>query len=771
MNLLKNKKMRAAAVLAFFILVTIFYFRHIIFGISTLVGPLDTADLIYSDYYFIAKSLKEGVLPLWNPHIFSGMSLVSYAQYGLFYPLNLLFWLLPYGGSPFPYQAYEYIVMFHILLAGYSMYLLGRHLGFHRAVAVFVGTIYMLSPNILLFTGWGNQITTFAWFPLLLLFAHKAFTKQQWYFAWAAGLVVGIIILASPAQPAIQAMMLVGGLGLFWLFGKTQLHRWTIIWRTGLILVVGFCIGSLSLLPILEATPHLVRFMGADGSVVGNQPLSLAALTAHKLRPDHLLGLFFREDSRAAVGRTFFGIVPLFFAVYAGITHFKKNKLARFLVLLSLVSFIYALGWVFPYIAQYIPLLNKIREPQRYLFFVTLALPVLAGYGMQKLLFASRALSRSRKTTLLAAGLFVTCLLLSPWWTYFSDFARIPIVASLLIITFILGVWFKQYLSVVGKWLLFGSLLLIAFLELTFYDKRFYPDSARPIDAYMDSIVRLQALAPDAGEDPFRVALVLQDRGTPYGPSTADIAGFYDVWGYGNPISHKLWRYTMRAVPHPDSALLDALNVKYFLVSQEHKAKMDELGFTLKMDIPDTYAMPYSKKKIEPLYVYENPNPLGSAWITNKTVFAPDDNHSAKRMQQTDLATTAVFSKDSLSQDQIRQLSELPKVIDASASVVLSSYSPNRIRYEVTSSQPSMLVMSELSFPGWTARVNDVKTDLITTNIFLRGVPIGAGKTIVEVTYFPRTLTYGIGLSILASLAFCVSLYWHKRKTQAALNG
>jgi hypothetical protein len=383
---IKGKVIKEVLVVLFFMALTGLLFRSILNGSSTFVLPLDSSDLIYPDYFFIAQSLKEGIFPLWDPHIFSGMSLVAYPQYGLFYPLNIIFWLFSYAASAFPYQAYEYIVIFHIFLAGFFMYLLGRGLHFHRAISVFMGVVYMMSPNILLFIVWANQITALAWFPLLFLFLYKALTTEAWYFQWLCGLALGVIVLASPAQPAIQALMIIGAFMLFMLLSK-RTPKLPIILKTANIVFIGLAIGSISLLPVLEATPHYARFLGDQGVAIGNEPLSLEAATAHKIAPSGLLGLLLPASSNSAVGRTFFGVVPLLLALVGLFSSFRKERVVRFWAIVSGIALVYALGIGLPYLFHFLPIINKIREPQRYLFFVALAIPIMAAFGLKKLLF------------------------------------------------------------------------------------------------------------------------------------------------------------------------------------------------------------------------------------------------------------------------------------------------------------------------------------------------------------------------------------------------
>ena len=57
-------------------------------------GGGDLASFIYPTYAYGARWLKRGVVPLWNPHLYMGMPFAADNQSGLFYPVNLLFFML-----------------------------------------------------------------------------------------------------------------------------------------------------------------------------------------------------------------------------------------------------------------------------------------------------------------------------------------------------------------------------------------------------------------------------------------------------------------------------------------------------------------------------------------------------------------------------------------------------------------------------------------------------------------------------------------------------
>ena len=127
LNLLLSNRLRpfltefiiAAALLA---LATVGFFWQILLTPSIWMpaGGGDLAPFLYPNYHFAAQHLRQGVIPLWNPHLYSGAPFAADIQSGLFYPINLLVFLL---APQLTYEWLEYLAIFHFWLAGMSMYL------------------------------------------------------------------------------------------------------------------------------------------------------------------------------------------------------------------------------------------------------------------------------------------------------------------------------------------------------------------------------------------------------------------------------------------------------------------------------------------------------------------------------------------------------------------------------------------------------------------------------------------------------------------------
>jgi flagellar biosynthesis protein FliP len=100
----------------------------------------DVITEIYPWRYFSINQLKQGNVPSWNPYNFSGNPQMADFQTAVFYPLNFLYFLLPFNFS------WTLIIMFQPLLAAILMYLfLKKGIGLKDFPAVIGGIAFGFS--------------------------------------------------------------------------------------------------------------------------------------------------------------------------------------------------------------------------------------------------------------------------------------------------------------------------------------------------------------------------------------------------------------------------------------------------------------------------------------------------------------------------------------------------------------------------------------------------------------------------------------------------
>lgn len=139
----------------------------------------DNYSLMIPGKIFVAQSLKEGRLPLWNPYIFSGIPLIQDVNQSVLYFSSLIFVLFS------PAMATNISVIMHVILISVGTYLLIFHLYRDKRAALLGAALMAFSTQV---SGSINNLSTLqsvTWFPWLVwqgLKVPRGF-KQQFIFA------------------------------------------------------------------------------------------------------------------------------------------------------------------------------------------------------------------------------------------------------------------------------------------------------------------------------------------------------------------------------------------------------------------------------------------------------------------------------------------------------------------------------------------------------------------------------------------------------------
>jgi len=99
------------------------------------------SDLVLQNYQwksFLRQSLDSREIPLWNPHQFSGIPFMAAGQQSTFYPLSLVYYVMPLPA------AYGWFTVLNLWLAGVMMYLFIRGSGLARFGAAVAAVTYQL---------------------------------------------------------------------------------------------------------------------------------------------------------------------------------------------------------------------------------------------------------------------------------------------------------------------------------------------------------------------------------------------------------------------------------------------------------------------------------------------------------------------------------------------------------------------------------------------------------------------------------------------------
>jgi hypothetical protein len=169
-------------------------------------------------------------------------------------------------------------------------------------------------------------------------------------------------------------------------------------------------------------------------------------------------------------------------------------------------------------------------------------------------------------------------------------------------------------------------------------------------------------------------------------------------------------------------------------------------------------------------HVFENLRAMPRVWLAQRIKIKSDDeqlrlirgekNGAEDFNPQTEVLIEAA---DALLLDQklLADDQAIPSPEQLPNSARILSRTPNSMAVSTESAQAAMLVMSEIAFPGWRARIDGNEAGIVRVNYLLRGVPLPAGQHTVELVYRPRTLFAGAAISLLSLL--CLMLAIRKR--------
>jgi hypothetical protein len=192
----------------------------------------------------------------------------------------------------------------------------------------------------------------------------------------------------------------------------------------------------------------------------------------------------------------------------------------------------------------------------------------------------------------------------------------------------------------------------------------------------------------------------------------------------------------------PNLRLLGLLNVEY-LVSA---FPMAWPGLTL-------------EKEVEGSFIYRNEQALPRAWVVHQAVPA-EANWLAQLEALPDPANVAIVENPLKS---VEPLNVQPSIVK------ITHYAADRIEIETEMVEPGWLVLSEIWYPGWQAKLNGAAQPVEKVNGLLRGLYLSQpGSYQITLAYRPGSVVVGnwvSGLTAGVIVAGFLAGRWAKRSS------
>lgn len=666
-------------------------------GTATFFAWGDAVEQSYAWVQKLTVALHHGYLPLWNANSHGGTSFAGEIQQGVFYPISLLVAWLFGSVSGLPLPVAEAWVAFHFVVGMVCFHLLARDLGASRTAATCGAMMFaLLGPVAFRSVAQVGIFFGLVWMPLAVMLAYRFIRGGSFWYALAAGLVVGLQLIAGHISPPAHTMLAIAAFAVHALVTGTD--------RTPMLqrLAAGAALFGLGL--VLISLPQLVlgweylrdvyRWVAADVAIssVRKVPASIF-LTLHALTPSGLLSLVNPWQYSAPDANTLYVGLPavaLLILAFFRLRGPENTSLAvrkhLWLIWLAAGSTVVALGAYTPAagLLYYLPLGTAIRSLARYMILFHLVCAILFTFvvdaGIRKGMF-------SRWLTRWPWWLWLTLVVLALWLAYFKYSPVIePMGRQLLLTVALLAVlrWKPKW----GSTAVGVSLVLSVLLVRNFY----FP----PLGGAMVPVTERYAVGPVTQfvlqqEQPGRVLL---DDSASLPKNYGLVTGLQTKLGYSATYYRPYFDFLDQDW-NLNSKVNDALNVRWVI----SKAPQD---------LPLILAEPETGLKL-----YERASAYPRAWL-------------------------------------VSQMEKLGGADFDAGLVTITEYADQHIGVRLQTQGDDVLFLSELDYPGWYAWVDGSPVPIVKGAVpglkpLFRTVAIsGAGFHHVEFRYQPWRGRLGI---------------------------
>ncbi len=350
----------------------------------TWIDNHDITDMDVPRLQFQQVAWHNHEFPLWDPHLWCGQPFLGQIV-GAACPLNWpLFLLKPNGKNQISIRQLNwYFVVLHFLGALFA-YWLCRELEISRMASVFGGFLFSFS-GFFAMTLWPEVIGGLLFAPLVLLFLLRLLRRDR-PFASASlcGMFLGLAWLSGHHEIPIYLSLAVGAILLYDLASRGADWRRSLAWASTTV-VFTILTSGFQTVPGYEYAKLAVRWAGAVEPFEWNETIPYWVHAHYSLTPSSVIGILLPWATQIA--DIFAGIVVLSLALIAVFARWQVRSV-RLFATLGMAGLLLSLGgWNLFHGLFYavLPLFQKTRNPNRLVFLFSLALAILAAFGLDYL--------------------------------------------------------------------------------------------------------------------------------------------------------------------------------------------------------------------------------------------------------------------------------------------------------------------------------------------------------------------------------------------------
>jgi Bacterial membrane protein YfhO len=764
---------------AILFVVTAAFYWPILIGKGFLWNDFLEQNFVYR--LFAAVSLKQGVIPFWNPYVFSGMPFFADVQAAVLYPLNLVLTLFAAKDWLSPVLV-EYQIIFHVFMAGFFMYLLARDFGASKAGAALSGLTFMFCGFFTTHIFHVNLVHSASWFPLAIFLFKRTMDRTSLLYMALTALTLSVIFFCGYPQLMVHMYYWLAAYYLFRLVVRIRERT--------------------KLLPEVKRALLFAGLVGLGIGMSGVQMLTTQELARNSVRPT----LEFNESCEGSFRpyRFITMIVPNYFgqpqkstywgvsendvrggmhnywetAIYTGIIPLAlaviapfviRTPLSLFLSIMGLLSMMLAMGnsfFLYGLAFKFLPAMNAFRIPGRFAFMFSISVSILSGLCLTWLQRTGPRLAAKPRFLLERILLGAGGLFLVVGFLYSAGFFKQGIV-DFLVSSGLYGSNAGQISSYVereiyplvvkGVWIFcgffaVGAAVFVArlrgklsartsavflwcgtFLDIIVFGYGFAAGKIDPSVMYEKSpaVEQLQQMRQS---EFFRI------NSRDSNPRTDDLGGPNMVFRKNQGSVHRLFLMEgynplrlKRQLVNRKERTLDILNVRYSIAVDPRNGSMGlapRPSYFPRCRMVYDYAVQSDENMILPELYDSGFDYRKSVVLEEKPSPAPDTGSN-----------------------------------DTSWTCRITNYSLNSMEMDVTTQKSGLLVLSEIYYPSWKARVDGKSAPLYRADYALRAIPVEKGEHKVSCYFSTDVFHKGLMLSLVSLFITLVLGGWGLRST------
>ncbi len=714
----------------------------------------------------LARTVRAGEWPWWNPWVRGGLPFFANPQVGLFYPPSALLYLLslPLG--------FNWLVIAHYALLSTGAFWWLRREGRSTAAAAFGAIALTWGGVAVSLADYLNNLQALAWTGWIW-WAWRVWLEER-RTRWLGIVALLFVVQFLGGEPQVTALTGILALLQAWIWpafpDRGRGRRW---WRPplGLAVVAGASLlaAAVQLVPTIELFLHSGRRQGLswdEATALSLYPLQSLNLVLPRYF-DGPQGLFdFRRvlaPDLPWVYTSYLG-VPVAALAAAGVAgrHWRTSLTWGAIAVLGVALALGKHDPLYALVAR-LPFLSSVRYPEKWLLLTAIAVPVLAARGLDLALVDAGARRRAAFVLGCLAG-----LVMAGWATFDAGWAR-DLIARWGEVTLepdpagVVEAYHRAFVHVLVAAGATGLLLALheqlsrrvasfAFIGLAVVDLASVNLAAAPL-APGRLMTERPAILDGLPVDSLRASLRI--RTSPIGSSPALLFTFPDLTvGAMHAYSHRIMApntsmiYGVLAQDGGEAFrpsrmdMMDEIVSQLTPVEQARWLRMTSAGYVLARNGSELGFEPFPSDSNLGGRLYRVPDPVPRAYLVGRAEVSADSLNVLNRFLADGVdprRVAFVAAGPSLQGDRRR--------IDGGVTWLPGSN--HAVRLVVRAPEPCLLVLTDAWYPGWRVSVDGRAAPLERVDWSFMGVRLAPGPHRVEFRYRPRGIAWAGLASVL----------------------